>query len=219
MKSSAPFMKTPHLIIRAFTDDELRARIEAAADPHEKQALMEMLEGCLAHPVERLWHTEWQIALRDGTPVGGLCFKGAPRGHEAEIGFAIDEPQRRQGYATEAVRAAVNWAFAASTELYFIMAEFEPDNDAAGRVLEKAGFVPAGEDAEGPRFELERPKMSWMAIYLCMGLSIGLSIGVSTDHLAAGMSIGMCLGLAIGTSLDAAEAKKREPVRAERGKF
>jgi len=211
-------LKTPRLAIRALTDDELRARIEAASDPHDKQALTEMLEGCLAHPADRLWHTEWQIALKDGTPVGGLCFKGAPLGHEAELGYGIDESHRKQGYATEAVRAAVNWAFAVSTELYFILAEFEPGNDASKRVLEKAGFVPAGEGAEGPRFELERPKMHWMVLYLSMGLSIGLSIGLSTDHLATGMSIGMCLGLAIGLSLDAAEAKKREQIRAERGK-
>ena len=70
----------------------------------------------------------------------------------AEIGYGILEEYQSQGYATEAVGAAANWALKQSN-VTRVEAETEPDNRASQRVLEKCGFLPSGTfGEEGPRF-------------------------------------------------------------------
>jgi hypothetical protein len=96
------------------------------------------------------------------------------------------------------------------------MAETEPDNAASQRVLEKLGFTPAGEGREGPRFEMEKPKTSWISIYMCLGLSVGLSLGAAMKNMGTAMSIGLCIGLALGVALDEQDKKKRAELRAAR---
>ena len=62
------------------------------------------------------------------------------------------EEYQNQGYATEAVDAAVNWALKHSGVMR-IEAETDPDNAASRRVLEKCGFIPTGSiGEEEPRF-------------------------------------------------------------------
>jgi RimJ/RimL family protein N-acetyltransferase len=209
-------LRTKRLRITPMTDNELRAAIASETDEHMKQAYSEMLAGCLAHPRERIWYTEWRITRREtGEPVGGLGFKGPQVNGAVEIGYGIFDPRRGNGYATEAAKAMIGWAFS-QEGVYFVTAETEPDNAASQRVLEKLGFSPAGAGEEGPRFEKERPASAWFSIYLCLGLSIGLCLGTSFDNIAIGMSLGMCIGLALGSSLDAADKKKRAALRAAR---
>jgi len=207
---------TRRLELAALSDTELERRIAEEPDAHMRGALAEMLALCRRHPEKRQFCTEWQIARRDGVLVGSLCFKGPPEGGEAEIGYGVDEAHRGLGYAAEAVRAAVNWAFYSSAELYYITAETESDNAASRAVLQKLGFVPAGRGAEGDRYELERPPISWTGIYLALGLSVGTCFGVTLGNLAVSMPVGLAVGLALGLTLDRSERDKREAVRAER---
>ena len=198
------------------TDEQLERLIEGEQDAHLRQAYAHMRDGCRANPAQRLWYTNWRIETRDGTPVGSLGFQGAPVNGEAELGYGIGAAHQNQGYATEAVRAVMDWAFSACDELYFIMAEVEPDNAASRRVLEKLGFAPAGAGGEGDRFEKERPPVEWSSIYLCLGMCAGVSIGVSLGKLALCLPIGMCFGLLLGTCLDQAAQKKRAAARKAR---
>lgn len=209
-------LKTKRLRLVPMTDDELREMIVAETDEHMRQAYSEMLAGCLAHPKERIWYTEWRVAEKEsGAPVGGLGFKGPAANGEVEIGYGLDEAHWGKGYATEAAKAMIDWAFS-QEGVYFVMAETEPGNTASQRVLQKLGFSPAGTGAEGPRFEKERPASMWFTVYMCLGLSLGLCLGTSFDNIAIGMSLGMCIGLALGSSLDAADRKKRAAFRAAR---
>ena len=117
-----------------------------------REAYTEMLNGALAHPNERAWYAIWMIALRNGTHVGELCFKGVSPDGAVEIGYGIDESFEGHGYATEAVNAVTAWAFQ-QDGIARIEAEAEEENVASLRVLEKSGFVPTGERGEeGPRF-------------------------------------------------------------------
>ena len=209
-------LKTRRLELTALSDAELERRIAEEPDAHMRQALAQMLALCREYPAARLFCTEWRIFRRDGAPVGSLCFKGPPENGEVEIGYGIDEAYHDQGYATEAARAAVNWAFYSSPELYYITAEAEGDNAASRAVLQKLGFVPAGRGTEGDRYELERPMMSWTGVYLALGLSIGMCFGVALGSLAVSLPVGLCVGLALGLALDGSERGKREAVRAER---
>lgn len=209
-------LRTKRLHITPMTDGELRAAIASETDEHMKKAYSEMLENCVANPAVRVWYTDWRIALREsGDPIGGVGFKGPPVNGAVEIGYGLFDPRRGNGYATEAAKAMIDWAFS-QEGVYFVTAETEPDNAASQRVLQKLGFSPAGAGEEGPRFEKERPASAWFSIYLCLGLSIGLCLGTSFDNIAIGMSLGMCIGLALGSSLDAADKKKRAALRAAR---
>ena len=65
----------------------------------------------------------------------------------------LDEFQG-QGYATEAVKLALKWAFG-YPEVFAVEAEADPENVASQKVLEKCGFQATGEiGEEGPRFSV-----------------------------------------------------------------
>ena len=132
--------------------EQMEASIAAEADAGLKKAYTEMLEGCLQNPNQWEWYAMWMIELRDGTHIGDLCFKGLGANGVVEIGYGILEEYQGQGYATEAVGVAVNWALQ-QPNVTRVEAETEPDNRASQRVLEKCGFLPTGTvGEEGPRF-------------------------------------------------------------------
>ena len=59
------------------------------------------------------------------------------------IGYWFDEPVWGKGYATEAVRAMLQWAYGA-LDLNRVEAELDTRNAASARVLEKLGFEREG---------------------------------------------------------------------------
>ena len=147
-------IETERLHIYPASENQMKSYISAEKDEEMKKAYTEMLEGCLTHPDQWNWYAMWIIELKDGTHIGDLCFKGLEPNGAAEIGYGILEEYQRKGYATEAVKAAVKWAFQ-DPKVTAIEAETEPDNRASQRVLEKCGFVPNGKNGkEGPRFSL-----------------------------------------------------------------
>ena len=144
-------IETKRLKIYPASSAQMKSFIAAERNEELKAAYTEMLEGSLAHPDQREWYAIWMIERKNGTHIGDLCFKGLLNG-VAEIGYGISEEYQNQGYATEAVGAAVKWALKQSG-VKQIEAETEPDNNASRRVLEKCGFIPTGTiGEEGPRF-------------------------------------------------------------------
>ena len=92
----------------------------------------------------------------DGLHIGDLCFKGIGAGHNPEIGYGILDEFQGQGYATEAVKLVLKWAFD-HPEVVAVEAESDPDNAASQRVLKKCGFRETGEiGEEGPKFIVYR---------------------------------------------------------------
>ena len=208
-------LKTKRLTLLPMTDEEMQILMDAQQDAELRQAYSEMLAGSIAHPGDRKWHAAWQIRLKDGSPVGDLCFKGKPIQGEVEIGYGILPACEGCGYATEAVEAAVNWAFT-QPDTVLVSAQTEPSNAASQRVLAKAGFVPDGEGREGPRFVREKPASNWMVIYLALGLGVGTSLSAASGNMALGSALGLCIGLAIGLALDTQEKKQRDTLRKAR---
>ncbi len=130
--------------------------ISSETNAELKAAYSEMLDGCLQNPDQWEWYAIWIIELSDGTHIGDLCFKGLDSNGVAEIGYGILEECQGQGYATEAVKAALRWAFQ-NPNVTAIEAETDADNAASKRVLEKCGFVANGIiGKEGPRYALKR---------------------------------------------------------------
>ena len=147
---------TERLAIRMASEDEMRRFIDEQTDDNLRTAYREMLQGCLDHPEQRIWYAIWMIELRDGTHIGDLSFKGFNADGSVEIGYGISEKHQMRGYATEAVRVAVEWALR-QPGVTRVEAETEPDNTSSQRVLKKCGFLPSGVlGEEGPRFVIIR---------------------------------------------------------------
>ena len=66
-----------------------------------------------------------------------------PDFRSAALGYCLDEPAWGHGYATEAARAVLRWAFD-TLDLNRVQAEADTRNVASARVLEKVGFVREG---------------------------------------------------------------------------
>ena len=136
--------------------EQMERILAVEQDEELRKAYREMLEGSLSHPEERDWYAMWMIEKQDGTRIGDLCFKGIEAGRNPEIGYGILEAFRGQGYAAEAVKLALEWAFR-HPEVQAVEAETDPGNTASQRVLAKCGFRPMGiMGEEGPRFIRDR---------------------------------------------------------------
>jgi RimJ/RimL family protein N-acetyltransferase len=64
-------------------------------------------------------------------------------GHTAEFGFLLDRRCWRNGYATEAARAIVEWIFSVPS-VWRLAATCDIDNLASARVLERVGLTREG---------------------------------------------------------------------------
>lgn len=60
-------------------------------------------------------------------------------GHTAEFGFVLNRQHWRNGFATEASRAIVDWAFSVPS-IWRLFATCDVENRASARVLEKVGL-------------------------------------------------------------------------------
>jgi [ribosomal protein S5]-alanine N-acetyltransferase len=112
---------------------------------------------------------EWPvyaIALRDGerTMVGHAGFHGPPginsRGaaDAVEFGYTVFEDFRRRGYATEVVRALLDWSRDERGIRHFVLS-VAPDNEPSLAIVRRFGFEQTGrqwdeEDGEELVFEL-----------------------------------------------------------------
>jgi ribosomal-protein-alanine N-acetyltransferase len=77
--------------------------------------------------------------------IGGVGFFGPPRDGRVEIGYGIVESRRRRGYATEAVTAMLDYAFARPGVIE-VVATADLDNPASIRVLDKSGLSYQSQD-------------------------------------------------------------------------
>jgi len=118
-------------------------------------ALRTSLQKVIENKEDYLWYTNWVIVLKkENKIIGGLCFKGCPdEKGRVEIGYGMQEKYRCKGYATEAVKELITWAFSFNN-VAEIIAETEKDNLPSHRVLEKVGME---------KYE-ENKKMFWWRI-------------------------------------------------------
>ena len=154
-------LETERLNIYVTSKEEMENLISSQKIKALKNAYEEMLNGCLKHPTQWNWYAIWMIVLKDGTHVGELCFKGIDEKGVTEIGYGISAKHQKKGYATEAVKAAVDWALK-QANITAVEAESEIGNKASIHVLEKCGFKPNGKTGkEGLRFVLKPEKITF----------------------------------------------------------
>lgn len=79
------------------------------------------------------------IERSSGLVAGGVGFFGPPADGSVEIGYGVVPSRRGRGYATEAVRAMIDFAFT-HADVREICAGVDVDNIVSVRVLEKVGM-------------------------------------------------------------------------------
>jgi RimJ/RimL family protein N-acetyltransferase len=104
----------------------------------------------IARKMTRTW-----MIVRDGEVVGLCSYKRPPAEGRVEIGYSIAPRRRGAGAATAAVAIVARIA-SADPAIEALLAETAIDNPASQRVLEKNGFVRAGQHVSAEDGEVIR---------------------------------------------------------------
>lgn len=89
----------------------------------------------------------------DGQAIGGIGFHGpADENGSVTIGYGLSPEARGQGYASEALRALLQ--FARARGVTCVKGDTEHDNLASQHVMTAAGMRPVGEDEHVRYFEI-----------------------------------------------------------------
>jgi RimJ/RimL family protein N-acetyltransferase len=150
MNSHTPRLESARLILDAFRETDAEALFSYASQPsvarwmawapHQSvQESREVLRLLMSPPPG---HYEWAIRFRsDGRLIGGFTFAKKKTVGEAEIHFTLAETAWGQGYASEAGRAVLDWAWPMHPEIHYLRTAPAAENIGSRRVLEKLGFV------------------------------------------------------------------------------
>jgi ribosomal-protein-alanine N-acetyltransferase len=116
--------------------------------PYMAEALPVVRERLLAHPEETPWWN-WLVVHRDtAEAVGSVAFGGPVNADGAVlVGYAIYGEFEGRGYATEAVKAMVTWAFA-QPGVREVRALAPVWNTPALRVAENVGMRPVASEED-----------------------------------------------------------------------
>ena len=134
---------------------------------HDARFLAFRLKQAREDPTQSPWLVR-AIVLRepDRPMIGHIGFHGGP-GRNArkapdavEIGYRVFPEHRRRGYATEAVRALLDWARTRGIDRF--VASVGPENEPSLAIVRQLGFREVGrhwddEDGEELEFELAPP--------------------------------------------------------------
>ena len=146
-----PELRTERLLLRAFgpADAPLVPTLAGERDialntlnlphPYERRHAEEWI-AAHAGQLERREAVTFAITLAADRQLVGAMGLILDNGHRrAELGYWIGKPYWGNGYATEAGRAILRWAFDA-LDLHRVHASHFPRNPASGRVLRKLGM-------------------------------------------------------------------------------
>lgn len=163
-------LTSERLILRPWRDDDLDALAQLCADPEvmahfpevlDRAGSARLLDRLMAHQAEHGF-TFWCLERReDGAVVGftGLARVGfaAPFVPAVETGWRLARPYWGQGYALEAARRSLQFAFT-DLQLAEVVAFTVPANQRSWSVMERLGMRrdPAG-DFEHPSLPAGHP--------------------------------------------------------------
>lgn len=149
-----PTLETERLVLRMLRESDTDAYAEMMADPEVVRFLggkpMSRAEAwrnmamVLGH-----WHLRgygfWAVEEKSSGELVGRVGCWRPEGGPGlEVGWTLRRSSWGRGYATEAARAAVGYAFAALGQSR-VLSLIAPDNVASIRVAERLGEKPVGE--------------------------------------------------------------------------
>jgi ribosomal-protein-alanine N-acetyltransferase len=128
--------------LRSLTNAEFQSPV--APPPYMAESLPVVRDRLRNNPQEAPWWN-WLVVRQDSREaVGSVAFGGAPDAAGAVlVGYAMYPAREGNGYATEAVRAMVDWAFA-QPGVEVVRALAPVWNTPAVHVAEKVGMQPVG---------------------------------------------------------------------------
>ncbi len=154
---------------------ERRSDAEAAAtltlpddwpDAHDRGFLNFRLRQMRERPEIQEWFV-YAVVLPEGDRpmIGHAGFHGPPgvnavKAPDAvEVGYSVFDPYRRRGYATEVVRALIDWA-SREHGIHHFVASISPGNEPSLALVRRLGFKHTGqhwdeEDGEELEFQLK----------------------------------------------------------------
>ena len=128
----------------AACQDPLIARFVPIPQPYSEDDARTFIEMSL-----RNWEADGGgargFAIIDATSdeLLGAIARHAPFGHRVMFGYWLAPQARGRGVATRALRLIVDWTLA-TTDLIRLDLYTDVENDASGRVAQRAGFEPEG---------------------------------------------------------------------------
>ena len=156
-------IETTRLILHAIDEAEARRICARAFGPNDSWAADYPFAGDLAAVGSFLRATEqhgeqrpfgyYQISrATDRLAVGGVGFKGPPRGGSVEVGYGLAPSARGHGYVGEALTALLT--VATNHGVATVLADTTVENVASQRTLTNAGFTLVGADADLQYYEI-----------------------------------------------------------------
>jgi RimJ/RimL family protein N-acetyltransferase len=146
-------LETSRLTLRPFVESDFDAVYAMRSDPEvalylyqgplssdETRSRLERNMALSAWTAEGDWLSAAVVERATGLTVGDLAFHWvSERDRTAEVGFVFDARHQGRGFATEAARALLEWAFG-SAGFHRVIGRTEARNAASARVLEKLGM-------------------------------------------------------------------------------
>ena len=157
-------LKTERLLLRTLTDDDVAiVRILRKDWFDSDEDALEWIRWANDKTDKMNPHTFFVWLAQTNQLIGSVHFYAKPElDYEVELGYMITEEYRGKGYATEAVKAIIEYAFQQAGQEY-LLALIDFDNSASRRVVEKLGFAYHGVrvvEIEGEACEFEYFKLS-----------------------------------------------------------
>jgi [ribosomal protein S5]-alanine N-acetyltransferase len=155
MPLPTPKLQTARLLLRPFAASDAGAIYNLQSNPRvlrywdsppwtDRSRAEAFIDACRRMEEDESG-ARFAIETRAENSFVGWCsmFRWNPVYRSLGIGYCFDEPGWGKGYATEAVRAMLQWAYGALA-LNRVEAELDTRNAASARVLEKLGFQREG---------------------------------------------------------------------------
>lgn len=150
-----PRLETERLFLRQVEVNDLEQLYEMLSDPEvarfdyfypvtSREKAMKFIER-YNEELEESEEITWGIILKETNELIGTCCLGDfdDGARRSEIGYAITKQQWNKGYATEALKAVIEFGFN-RMNLNRIEATITPGNDASVKVLDKLNFIQEG---------------------------------------------------------------------------
>jgi ribosomal-protein-alanine N-acetyltransferase len=148
---SVPFMEALAAHDMAAASREIGAEVPEWMADELENFLKFRLGQLRLDPSIRVWLGRVMVLTQDGgtrRAVGSIGFHGPPDPEgRLEVGYSVDPPFRRRGYATESVKALFDWAHREHGITRFV-ASVSPDNEASLNLTAAYGFHKVGEQMD-----------------------------------------------------------------------
>jgi [ribosomal protein S5]-alanine N-acetyltransferase len=156
---------SPSFISAILAGDRKRAEAVGAfklpagwPDERDRRLLRRRRDQMRLDPDSQRWLVRAMVLAEDRSMVGHIGFHGPPETvGRAELGYSVMAERRREGYASEAATAMMDWAQRKHGIKRFFLA-ISPDNKPSLAMAAKLGFTQVGEqidDEDGLEYVFE----------------------------------------------------------------